>query len=217
VKVPGNMSKQATIDAHIAEVKEARKGDTQMNPSAYADSVLPNDAKYVNRAHRPCVAVLTSVCVLDAHGDALYMQKAKKPERCRVALPLINFLKEQLPAQFANSLRYGDWEPDATILGFNVKEVLRIAAFEVLYRNARSPIAERVAVPVRLWHNPVGAYDPLDVMLPKADQTDLDLYSLMRYLNVDGADPAAILSDAVAQAQFALLLAQRAQLMPPQV
>ena len=58
VKVPGSMSKQATIDAHLAKVSDARDEHLKFPALAFAGSVLPNDDAYENHAQRPMTAVL---------------------------------------------------------------------------------------------------------------------------------------------------------------
>jgi len=212
IKVPGTMSKQSTIDNHLAKVDGARSEHLQFPALAFAGSVLPNNDVYENHAQRPMTAVLASIVILGGNGNVVYQQIAKDPiQRGKVALPLINYLKETYPEQFANSLRYGDSDPQTSIFGFNLKQVLRIAAFEVLHRNAESPDIEKVSIPVRLWHNPTGVYDPLDVLLPSSDRRDLDLYSLIRYFGIQ-ATPEDLSTSSQRQAEVAKSLVEHAQL-----
>lgn len=214
IKVPGTMSKQATIDNHIAKVRGEREEHMKFPPLGFAGSVVPSDDAYENHAHRPMVGVLASAVILDKDGTCVYTQVLKTGElsRARVALPLINFLREAYPRQFATSLRYGDADPDASLFGFNLKQVLRIAAAEVLHRNTQVTDAERVVVPVKLWHNPVGVYDPFDVLLPSNDQKDLDLYSLLRYYNVE-TTAEELATSSLRQAETVKTLVERAQLV----
>lgn len=214
VKVPGTMSKESTIVAHRQKVREARHEHMLLAPCAFAGSVCPNDGKYDNCAHRPMVGVLTSVVVINQDRSVLYQQTAKPPvEHGKVALPFINFLKETYPTQFADSLRHGDANPSVIVFGFNIKQILRIAAFEVLGYNARGPAFERTKLPVRLWYNPAGVYDPLDVLLSAADQRDLDLYSILRYLGIQ-VTSNELSSCSQTQARTLVTLVERSQLIP---
>lgn len=215
VKVPGTMTKQTTIEAHRSRVGLERLAHKSIEPCAFAGTILPADRRYENHTHRPGLAVLSSVCVLGEDGSPLYQQSANgSTERGKVALPLLSYLKENYPAQFGNSLRLADAEPTTIIFGFNIKQVLRIAAFEVLKRNVGAQDFDQVQVPVRLWHNPIGVYDPFDVLLPAADQRDLDLYSMLRYFGLE-ANVEELTIDASAQAHAVCDLVQAAQLFPP--
>jgi len=212
VKVPGSMSKQTTIDNHVSKARDARQEHMEFPAMAFAGSVLPNSDVYENHAQRPMVGMLASMYILAANGEVMYQHTAAAPvRRGEVALPLINYLKETYPDQFASSLRHGDAAPQVIIFGFNLKQVLRIAAFEVLQRNAEARDIEQVHIPVRLWHNPVGVYDPLDVLLPSSDQRDLDLYSVLRYFGVQAtAEELSISSKR--QAEVVKALVEHAQL-----
>lgn len=209
-KVPGNMTKADTISRHLADVENARAEHCQLSPRAFADSVIPNRDKYDNAAQRPVLAVLTSVRIVSEYGDVLYAHSAPPSKhgfvRGAVAVPLINFLKEQ---QVAFGL--------PPLVGFNIKQVLRIAAFEVFRINAGLPQIERISVPTSIWLNVANAIDPLDALLPKSDQKDLDLYSLLRYLlphsELADVPPDALMSDVVLQTRAALELAKAAQLV----
>jgi hypothetical protein len=213
VKVPGTMSKAATIEAHKTKVQTQRTEHVGFPPMGFADSVVPNDDKYENHAHRPMVGQLASVTITNGDGDPIYHMVGSPPiERGKVALPLVNYLTQNFPHQFSDSLRFGDAEPTAVFFGFNLKQVLRIAAFEALHRNLNYHYVT-VHVPVRLWHNPIGVYDVLDVLLPKDDQRDLDLYSLMRYFGIQ-VDAEQLANSSQSQATAARLLVEQAQLVP---
>jgi hypothetical protein len=212
VKVPGSMSKQETIDRHIAKVETARAGHAGAQALGFAGSLLPNDDAYENHAHRPMVGLLASVSILDNEGVQIYHQAEKgQVARGKVALPLINYLQEAHPKQFGDSLRFGDAEPSTIFFGFNLKQIFRIAAFEVLRHNMDN--AYPAAVPVRLWHNPAGVYDVLDVLLSANDQRDLDLYSLLRYFDVK-ENAESLSKNSLLQAEAAMQLVKRAQLVP---
>lgn len=213
VRVPRSMSKATTINAHIAEVNQQRQNDAAAPPQAYADSTLAGDRRYENRIQRPGLAMLTSVIILDRNGNQVYAQETTGPQlRGKVAVPLLSYLKEAYPHQFSDNLRYSDGTPDAAIFGFNIKQVLRIAAFEVLKRNQSEDT--KIQVPVRMWHNPIGCYDPYDVLLPSPDQKDLDIFSLMRYFGIAEASPEELATSALLQAQVARELVLAAQLLP---
>jgi len=213
VKVPGTMKKQQTIDAHLDKVAEERAAHVAHPALGYADSILPNDDKYENHAHRPMVAVLASATIQTLDGTVLYHQaETDEHHRGEVALPLVNFLKETYPNQFGYSLRNCDVMPDAIFFGFNLKQIFRIAAFEALRRNLDNNLG--IGVPVRMWHNPIGVYDVLDVLLPSPDQRDLDLYSLCRYFGVQ-ATPESLSTDSQQQAAAVAQLVEKAQLTLP--
>lgn len=210
VKIPGNMSKQATIDAHVEKVRAEREEHNQMQPLGYAGSILPNDDVYENHAHRPMAGMLASVHIVDANGDILYQQDTDATRTIgQVAVPFVSYLKEKYTNQFSHSLRSADISPDAHFFGFNLKQVLRIAAFEVFRYNQENGVD--IDVPIRLWHNPPGVYDVKDILLSTNDQRDLDLYSLLRYFNVE-ANVEELSTSALAQARVSRELAKRTQL-----
>lgn len=214
VKVPGTMTKQSTIDAFIERARNARREHVSFKPMGFAGSLLPNDDQYENHAHRPMVGVLASVTVLDSAGEIAYHQKengGNPVARGKVALPFIKYIAETFPQQFSASLRYGDSDPTAVFFGFGLKQILRIAAYEALKRNLEEHV--NAIVPVRLWHNPIGVYDVLDVLLPAADRRDLDLYSTLRYFDVNITAEQLACSSQV-QAAVAKQLVERAQLAP---
>lgn len=217
IKVPGTMSKEATIAAHREKVRAARDEHLNFKALGFAGSILANDDVYENHAQRPMTAVLASITVLNQKGAVEYHQEAKDPiQRGKVALPLINYLKEAYPRQFASSIRFSDADADVAIFGFNLKQVLRIAAFEVLKRNTdrttRPEGVDQVSMPCRLWYNPVGVYDPLTVLLPDSDRRDLDLYSLLRYFGIQ-ATAAELAVSSQKQAEVVRELVERTQLV----
>lgn len=213
VKIPGSMTRQATIDNHHNKVLEARGEHKHADACAYAGSVLGNDQQYENRVHHPYLAVLASVAVHDVDGKTLYQQTATDPiSRGKVAIPLLGFFRENYPRQFSASLRHGtDADADVLIFGFSIKQILRIAAAEVLGRNAEAPDTEQLPLPVRLWHNPTGVFDPLDILLPVGDRKELDVYSLLRFFKLE-ATPLEMATDASKLADVTRLLVERAQL-----
>jgi hypothetical protein len=203
IKVPGNMSKAATIATHRAKVEDARTMHMLLAPTTLSDV----------HSHRPMIGMLASVAVVGQDGKELYSQVAETPERGKVALPFINFLKEAYPGQFPDALRHADAIPRTIVFGFNIKQILRIAAFEILGNNVTAEAIETAYVPVRLWSSPVGVIDPLDILLSKDDQRDLDLYSVFRYLGIL-VDRDALLGNALSQAHYVKNLADKAQLVP---
>jgi len=212
IKVPGNMSKAATIEAYKQKIREAREDHCVIAPTAFAGSVLANDKKYDNACHKAMVGMLASVVVLDQMGTVLYQQKAEAPfTRGKVALPFMNFLTQTFPRQFADSLRHGDTEPQGILFGFNIKSVLRIAAFEILKGNVGAADIDRMRVPVRLWHSVQGVFDPLAVLLPADEQRDMDIYSALRYFGIEAGD---LQSSSQVQAITVKALVEAAQLIP---
>jgi len=215
VKISKSVTTDKTRERKLEEGTTLRHEQAAALPTAYPDSTVPNITDFAdNQLYHPGTAVLASAHVMDNAGNVLYSQAAPSPhERGKVALPLLRFLMETFPRQFGSSLRYSDAEPDSIVFGFNVKHVLRIAALEVFKRNAADP-AHATAVPVRLWHNPVGCYDPLDVVIPSADRKSFDLYSLFKYLDIQ-VDLEKITTSAEMLAKAAQAVAVKAQLFVP--
>jgi len=191
-------------NAKLEELESNRASSLAADPEMHADC----------SAHRPCVGTLASVFVMNRHGDVLLQQTTKKAgQRCVLALPFINWLLENFRGQFASSLTGEEIEKQTLIFGFDVKEVIKIAAFEILGRNVHEEeVIDRIAVPVRLWHNPVGVYDPYDVLLSKTDKKDLDLNGLLRYFDVT-ATRDELIQDSQRQAEVAAQLVEAGQLV----
>lgn len=212
VKVPGTMSKEETINKHIREVMNERLASRDAGPAAFHGSLLPSDSRAENRTQHPGLSVLVAVTVRSFDGKTLYHQTISEPKRGVVAIPFLNFLREYYPKQFAYSLRYGESEPDGLIFGFNIKQVLRIAAFELLKENSGLLPGQELLLPVRLWHNPVGCIDPLDVLLTAADQKEMDLYSVLRYFGIK-VSQEQLFTDSMAQVSIVEDLVLKAQLV----
>jgi len=215
VKISKSVTREKTKEEHRERGVKLRHEQAAALPAAYPDSTIPNITAFEdNQLYYPGTAVLASAYVMDNDGNVLYSQAAPAPhERGKVALPLLRFLMETFPRQFGNSLRHSDAEPDSIIFGFNIREVLRIAAVEVLKRNAEDPDHATV-VPVRLWHNPIGCYDPLDVVLPTNCRKSFDLYSLFKYLGIEVDDK--FITNAEQLAKKAQAIAIKAQLFVPE-
>lgn len=207
IRVPGTMTRASTINDHKEKVRAERGKHLEFKPLGFAGSILPNSDVYENHAQRPMVGMLASVCVM-TEGHTVFTQVAKEgASRGTVAAAFIRYLLDSFPNQFADTLRFGDTDPEAVFFGFNLKQVLRIAAFEILQLSGD----DRVAVPVRLWHNPAGVYDPVDILLPANDRRDLDLYSLLRYFGIE-ATAQEVAESAERQAAVVSALVGRAQL-----
>jgi hypothetical protein len=166
------------------------------------------------------VGTLTSAYVIDKDGNTVFDIKSRKPgERCSVAMPFLQWFMQEFGEQFADSLRFGETTPQATIFGLRLKQFLKVAAFEVLGLNINKSDAEQVHIPVRLWHNPIGVYDPAEVMLTGPERKDLDLIALMQYLQTtfpSGKPSTSLLEleeDAHAQAFVTKQLVERGQLV----
>jgi len=155
--------------------------------------------------------VLTSAFIATREGVVLFNQTAPEPgHRGTVAIPFLASLLNAYPTQFSDSLSRGDSEAQVVIFGFNIKEILRTVAFEVLGYNKQQN--DFVQVPVRFWKDPVGVYDPVDVMLTADFKKDLDLWSLCRYFGIN-VNPDELARSAEQQASLARELVVAAQLV----
>ena len=142
---------------------------------------------------------LHEVVVIDDR-DSILLQagvSAKVPP-LMVAQQFLNFIISIAPRQFSTSVRFGDTEPTSLFFGFDIKEGLRIAAAQVLQNNMTLSVAKKMLIPVRLWHNPMGVFDPLDIMLNGSERSHFDAESLLKFFGLVSAEPGdSALSKAV--------------------
>jgi hypothetical protein len=203
VKVPGSyrVGSPKYVEKK-SELEQERADAFQAPASAF------NDGPF----HRPLTGILHSVVVLNREGSTVFSatMSPDNPQRGTVAAQLVRYLTATFPTQFAESLAHGDADTHSLIFGFDIKEILRLVGLEVLGYNAQR--RDFVPVPVRLWHNPLGVYNPVDVFLSASDKKDLDLWSLVRYFNIQ-AEPRELARDAMRQAQVASELVAAGQLV----
>jgi hypothetical protein len=178
------------------------------------------DERQLEAGTMSMVGTLTSAFVIDKNGNTVFDIKSRSPgQRCSVAMPFLQWFMQEFGEQFADSLRFGETTPQATIFGLRLKQYLKVAAFEVFGQNINKSDAEQVHIPVRLWHNPVGVYDPAEVMLTGPERKDLDLIALMQYMRTtlpNGKPSTSLLdleADAQAQAFVTKQLVERGQLV----
>jgi len=197
IRVPANITKQETKDKYIAKTIAARGTCADFSPRCFEGGLMPNDSAAENPAHRPMVASLSSICIMDADGKALCHASAGSP-RGHVAQSLVSYLARNYRSQFPDSMSTAP-QSHALFVGFDLKNIFRIAAFECA---KQVPCTSSVSRPSpRMLKDPTGVYDIKDVLLPKGDQKDLDVYSLCRYAGIE-VDPELI-SCAAKQADLA--------------
>jgi hypothetical protein len=200
VRVPGNCTKPETIAAKRREMETERLDDRNAAPTAVDDD---------NTYHKPILGVLSSVHVLDDDCQAIFSASTQHGGLYgTVARPFLQFLLSEYSSQFGNALVGADVAASRVIFGFGIKDVLRIAAFEVLGKSAGG-----IAVPVRLWYNPTNVYDPVDVAFTAGQQRDLDSSSLLRYCS-SAVGTNVLDMDAQTQAHAVWTIVQRLQLLP---
>jgi hypothetical protein len=180
--------------AKMKKIAEARYEGQNAGPRRFVD----------NPYHRPTTGVLHSIAVHDRYNNELFTATTRTGLRGEVATPFVQYMLAAFKGQFADSLAYGDVNVQTVIFGFDVKEILRIAAVEVLQKRVTT-------IPVRFWYNPVGVYDPLDVLFTATHQKDLDIGSAMRYFGLVGPEGWETASDIACGSRA---LVEAAQLMP---
>ena len=104
--------------------------------------------------------------------------------RGQVATAFCNWLTSKMPGQFSRSLRYGETTSAHLVFGWDIHTILKVASFELLAYNQGQSSIGQVTLPVRLWHSPLGVYDPLDVLLSTSERSALDLGGVMRYCGI---------------------------------
>jgi len=157
--------------------------------------------------HRPVLAVLTSAAIVDSAGGILWAStQGQSRSREDVATQFLSRLQEECPGQFEDSLTTNPATVPTNLFGFNLKEILRIAALEYVKLHARPRL------PARLWHNPAGVYDPVDIILSAADRQVIATAALCDYLGVE-ANMDQVAVDCVFAAQLARRIADASHLI----
>lgn len=202
VRVPGNFTRPDSIEAERQKLLAKREAEAVEAVATFSDK---------KTYHKPMLGALTSVHVLDDNGVTLFAKTKSngQVEHGAVASAFVEFLLQECENQFGNSLTGDATFPKRLIFGFGIKDILRIATFELLSKEE-----DAMVVPVRLWYNPPHVYDPVDIALTAGYQRDLDAGSLLRYCGSKvGTDPATM--DAETQAWALRTIVQTLQLLPP--
>lgn len=190
--VPSNYKDPVKITDYAAKVRERQ---------------LESGRKYA------MTGMLHTVVILDENGNNVFQLEAKQPPQLgQVALPFMHHMISTFPSQFADELRFGDSDPDALFFGFNIKQILKVAAFEAHALNLLQPKERRQRVPVRFWYNPLGAYDPRTVLLRSPEDGDIDFEGVLRFFGVNDS-LEALVDSAELQAAIAAELVDKAQLV----
>lgn len=150
---------------------------------------------------------LSAVIVMDTHRKVLFDGASAKP----LALAFLQFMGEQFPAQFGNETQFSDQPAEALFFGFNIKQILKVAAFEVLSLNRRLDMSHRTVVPVRFWHNPLGVYDPEAILCRSPEAKDIDIDGVLRFFEISETY-VDLMTNARLQAEACVTLVERAQL-----
>ena len=167
-----------------------------------------NDQQY-EAMLSPLTGALARVCVLDEKQETIYSSSDGDQQ---VGMAFMSWLLSKFPTHFGDALRDDDAYPSDILIGFGIKRALKVAAFEVLQYNKSLPLGAKLNVPVRLWHNPIGVYDPEDILVKTKDAKVIDLMTIMRELGV--VVPEAFSFDARVNAFTCGDIAKAAQLVP---
>jgi len=199
VKLPAQFTNPGTVKAVAKrrELEEERTAQYDWPAMVWSAGIY----------HQPVLALLSSAAIVDRGGGIIWAgtQRSERT-RAEIATPFLGKLQELCPKQFGVSLVDSTTETSNILFGFNLKEVLRIAALEYIKELPGSHL------PIRLWHNPVGVYDPVDIILPSAAQKVIATRALCEYLGIE-ADMGAVATDCVHAAQLARKITLAAQLV----
>jgi hypothetical protein len=187
-QAPSNYRDPAKIAAFVENAREEQRGDVAV-------------AAITGKLH--------SVCVLDEDQEPVYRSNDGDKN---VGAAFAGWLANKFPLHFADALRNADAFPNDVIIGFAVKRALKVAAFEALMNNVRLPVGAKVRVPVRLWHNPVGVYDPEDLLMSSQEKKAVN-WRIMAY-ELGVSIPMEFGSDARVNAFVCSDLAKECQLVP---
>lgn len=162
----------------------------------------------------PMTGVLDEVFVIDDDGNKVFHTTNRTPgQRGGAAPAFFYWMMQEFEHSFATSLRFGDTEAQALFFGFSIKQIFKITAYEIFAYNQGKSTGERIAVPVRFWVNPQGAYDIRDVMLKTPEEKDVDFNAVMKYFGLTATEENLVNNPAL-QAQVCRELVHKAQLAP---
>ena len=194
--------------AQIAKKQQDRRTAMSLPPVMYDRD---------NPFQRPLTGTLTSVYVWDRAGYPLHASNSKPTTPPgMVAKGFVDYLIQTFPRQFSAHIAHGDTENNTLIFGFGVDEVLRIAAFEIIRANLKLPVESRMDVPVRLWHNPLGVYDPFEIALSATHRKDINLDGLLKFVGSVHRE-ADMINDAEVQALAAYDIVEACCMVPAQM
>lgn len=100
--------------------------------------------------------------------------------------------------------------------GFDIRELLPMAATEVMRYNSTVDQEARVRIPYGVWTHPMfdqaSWADPYELMVPNSMRKSIDLYGLCEFMGLEV--PATLGDSAEEKAKLAQRLVERAQLYP---
>lgn len=152
---------------------------------------------------------LSSVAVLDEDKEVIYQSGAGDQF---VGQAFVAWLTNKFPEHFADALRDAEAFPHDVLMGFGLKAALRVAAFETLEHNRSVPQGAKTYVPVRLWYNPIGVYDPEDLLISSREKKQVTWMTIATQLGV--TIPQEFGTEARTNAFVCAQLAKAAQLVP---
>jgi len=169
-------------------------------------------ADLAESAEKPFTSLVAGVHIDGKHKSGLFSLTNPPAKRGDVALPLVEWLLSKFPHQFGESLWFNDdVEPETYLFGFGIKALLKQACTECHYLHSRSTTPGNI--PVRMWRNVRGVYDPAELLMPTQGEVDRIGYdNLFRYYHINttwneiGNNPAAL-------AAVAKHLVEKAQLV----
>lgn len=196
------MSVPLFFGTRVVSVRDVEPGDPPANfknTEAIANWRAKEAAKLrTEGALIPTVGSLAEVVILDLHGEVLLSLDDATGEPASVSRQLVIWLHEQTVTEDL-STRYGPGESnfyDYVLVGFNLKNVFKVASMEVLTSNKTTYVDDPIDVPVGLWHGSGLFVDPYEALVPSPHRGRVSMANLSQMFDVNIGAGVSVKGDA---------------------